>query len=118
MQRKLESVEEIKNIIAKYSEESIVIDEHCKKQIKREDRDISEILIIEVLVSGKIYFAEKQIIRGEVRYKLASELSRKYDLVIVVTESEKCLKVITSYKTSKKVRTKWQKQAKLAMKKD
>lgn len=64
------------------------------------------------------YFAEKQVENGEIRYKIAFELSSKYDLIAVITEEiPKSLKVITAYKTSKKIKKKWQIDSKLAMRK-
>jgi hypothetical protein len=71
-----------------------------------------------MLLKKKFYFVEKQLKDKEIRYKIVYELSRKYDFVIVVIEEKpKYLKVITSYKTSKKVKDKWKKESKLATKK-
>lgn len=116
---KREKVEktDIEKIIEKYSYEEIKISDHYLEKINEGKRDLKPELIKENILKKDCYFVEKQIKDEEVRYKIIFKLSNKYDLIIVITEEiPKSLKVITAYKTSKRIKQKWQKDSKLAMK--
>ena len=117
MKRELFSLQETKSIIKKYNEEDIKLRGHYLKYLNKGKREINKETIKEFLFGKEFYFVEKQI-NGWIRYKIVFELSRKYDLVIVVKEDKpKILKVITAYKTNKKIKEKWKKSLKLLMRK-
>lgn len=118
MKREKVEKEDVKKIIEKYSSEEMEISNHYLEKIGEGKRDLKPEFLKEKILTNDFYFAEKQIKDNEIRYKLIYELSNKYDLVVAVTEKiPKSLKVITSYKTSRKVKKKWQRDSKLAMKK-
>lgn len=114
MIREVFSIKEMKIILKKYSKNSIEISSHYQKYINEEKRDIKREQIIEFLTEKEFYFVEKQI-NSWIRYKIVYELSSKYDLVIVVKEEAKALKVISAYKTNKKLKEKWKKMSKSLM---
>ena len=77
-------------------------------------RDIDSNEIIRFLLEKEFYFVEKQI-NSWIRYKIIYEISSKYDLVIVVKQDEKILKVVSSYKTNRKLKELWKKKFKSLM---
>lgn len=117
MEREPFSAERIKEILSKYSKEKIMISLHYEEHINKGKRDVKSEDIIEFIASKEPYFAEKQKVSEEIRYKIAYKLSSRYDLVAVVIEVPQGLKVITAYKSSKKVKESWQKKAKSVTKK-
>ena len=86
MKRELIEYKKAKQIISKYCEDNIKISYYYLEKINKGKRDIKPGLIKEFLVKKDFYLYEKQTRENEIRYKLIYELSRKYDLVIVVTE--------------------------------
>ena len=114
MIRESVDIGEMKNLLKRYNKDSIDISSHYQKYIAEEKRDIKGEQIIEFLTDKVFYFVEKQI-NDWVRYKIVYELSGKYDLVIVVKEEAKVLKVISAYKTNKKLKEKWKKMSKFLM---
>ena len=104
----------MKEILQKYKTGEIKISQHYLDYLKDEERNISEEEIIKFLTSKEFYFVEKQI-NDWIRYKIVYELSRKYDLIIVVKEDNKVLKVVSTYKTNKKLKEKWKKSLKSLM---
>ncbi len=117
MECELFPAEKIKNLLNNYLKENIKISSHYEEHLNKGKRDLSQEQIREYLIEKEPHFVEKQIIEDEIRYKIVYKLSSKYDLVIVVTEVPQALKVITAYKTSKKVKETWNKKSKLAMRK-
>ena len=118
MERKPLSPDEFTKITKNYKKEEIKISKHYIDKINTEKRDISPEIIKEYLLSKKPNIVEIQLNEEEKRYKSIYKMSSKYDLITVVAEKQpKSLKVITSYKSSKRIKKLWQKKAKLAMKK-
>ena len=118
MNREPYPIEKAKKLIQKYSKGEIKVSKHYLEYLSRGKREINEEEIKHALLAKDFYFAEKQLKEGEERYKLVYRLSNKYDLVIVVVEEQpQTLKVVTAYKTSKKVKEKWQKDSKLVTRK-
>ncbi|MFA7708175.1 MAG: hypothetical protein WCX73_04450 [Candidatus Pacearchaeota archaeon] len=113
------SLGEMKNILDKYNMSDIHISPHYISYINEGKRDISEDEIKKFISNKKSYFVEKQI-NGWIRFKMVYEISNKYDLVIVVKEDinndRKILKVVSAYKTNKKLKEKWEKISKSLMK--
>lgn len=109
------SIENMVSILKKYSTDSIEVSPHYIEYISKGKRDISVVEIKDYLLNKNFYFVEKQV-NGWVRYKLVYEISNKYDLVIVVKEEiRKILKVVSAYKTNKKLKEKWKKISKSLM---
>jgi len=92
----------------------IKISKHYLKYINQGKRDIPPREVIEFIKKRKFYFVEKQI-NGWIRYKIIYELSNRYDLVIIIKEEGKVLKVVSAYKTNKKLKEKWKKMFKSHM---
>ena len=105
------SIEEMKQILGRYDLDTLVVSNHYIEYLSCGRRDIGEVEIKEVLSKKEFYFVEKQI-NSWIRYKLVFELSSKYDLVIIVKEEQKILKVVSAYKTNKKIKEKWKKISK------
>lgn len=95
-----------------YSKENIIFSDYCKNKIKQ--RNLSEKLIIDTLISKDLSFAELQKIPFkyyiENRHKLIYKLSNRYFLIIILLYEEKNIKVINVIKTSKDMEKKWQKK--------
>jgi hypothetical protein len=108
-------IEEIAKILKKYKKEDIEISQHYIKYLDEGRRDIGKEEIINFLTEKEVYFVEKQV-NSWVRYKVVYELSHKYDLIIVVKEEPKVLKVISAYKTNRRLKEKWKKLSKSIMK--
>jgi len=76
---------------------------HFLEEVLKNRPYLTKELIVEKLKKiENLYKSENQ---SKNKYKLIYNLSNKYDLIIVIKFEEKSLKVITSYKNSKK----WQK---------
>ncbi len=118
MIRKNFSLEEMKNILEKYNLNDVNISPHYIKYINQGKRDIPEDKIKNFIFNEKFYFVEKQI-NGWIRFKIVYEISNRYDLIIVVKEDinndGKILKVVSAYKTNKKLKEKWKKISKSLM---
>lgn len=111
------AIGDMRVLLNKYSVKDIVISYHYMNYISKGKRDISEQDIIDYILNKDFYFVEKQI-NGWVRYKIVYEISNKYDLVIIVKEEReirKILKVVSAYKTNKKLKEKWKKLSKSLM---
>ena len=103
------SLEEINTILRKYTKDNVEISPHYQKYLNEGKREISVNEILNFLFEKRCYFVEKQI-NSWIRYKMVYELSNKYDLVIVVKEEKaKILKVVSAYKSDKRVKEKWKK---------
>ena len=108
-------VEKMKEILGKYGKEDIKISTHYIEYLEKGKREINKEEIVEFLLQREFYFVEKQI-NSWTRYKIVYELSSKYDLVIVVKEEkQKILKVVSAYKTNRKLKEKWKKMSKSLM---
>jgi hypothetical protein len=114
MNRELFPLIDMKNILSKYNPNEIKISRHYLNYLQNEERDISVKEIIKFLISKEFYFVERQI-NSWTRYKIVYELSRKYDLVIIIKEEQKVLKVVSVYKTNKKLKEKWKKSLRSLM---
>ena len=114
MKREAFSIDDMKEILNKYNKEDVKISPHYLEYFETGERDITEEKIIEYLTSREFYFVEKQI-NSWIRYKIVYELSHKYYLIIVVKEEGKVLKVVSAYKTNKKLKEKWKKDLKSLM---
>jgi hypothetical protein len=114
MIRELFSLDEMKIILNRYDASTIEISNHYLNYLSDGKRDISKMEIINLLLKKSFYFVEKQI-NFWTRYKIVYELSNKYDLIIVVKEEPKILKVVSSYKTNRKLKEKWKKISKYHM---
>jgi len=74
---------------------------------KKERPYITEDLIRNKLKSIKdILGFQRQVVKNKVRFRIGIRLSGRYTLVVVSEPKEKCLYIITAWKTSRK----WQKQ--------
>jgi len=111
MIRELFQLDLMKNILNKYKKDEIKISKHYLDYFNNSEREISPGEIIKYLLEKEFYFVEKQI-NSWIRYKLIYEISHKYDLVIIVKEEQKILKVVSAYKTNKKIKEKWKKSLK------
>ena len=114
MIREMFDINEMKEIIKKYKREDIKISRHYLEYVNQGKRDINKEEIVNCLLKKEFYFVEKQI-NFWVRYKVVYELSHKYDLIIIVKEEQKVLKVISAYKTNKKLKEKWKKSSRYLM---
>jgi hypothetical protein len=100
------SLNSMKAILSKFKPEQLEISSHYLRYLGEDKRDISVGRISEFLFKRGFYFVEKQI-NTWVRYKIVYELSRRYDLVIVVKDEGKILKAVSCYKTNRKLKEKW-----------
>ena len=111
-------IEKMKEILKKYNKDNIKISPHYIKYLEIGKREISKEEVADFLLKKEFYFVEKQN-NDWIRYKVVYEISNKYDMVIVVKqdieENTKILKVVSSYKTNKKLKQKWQKMSKSFM---
>lgn len=108
-------LEEMKSILNKGKE--IQISSHYMNYISKGKRDISEADIKRFIINENFYFVEKQV-NSWIRYKIVYEISNRYDLVLIIKEEDrKILKVVSAYKTNKKLKEKWKKISKSFMKK-
>ncbi len=107
------SFDELKKILARHG--NIIISEHYMKYLFEGKRDIKPEEIKEYLGNRDFYFVEKQL-NSWTRYKVIYELSKRYDLIIVVKPEEpNILKVVSAYKSNKKLKEKWKKMLKSRM---
>ena len=109
MKRESFLINQMKKILKKYN--NINISKHYLNYLEDGERNIGKEEIIKFLTSKEFYFVEKQI-NSWIRYKIVYELSHKYDLIIVVKEEQNLLKVVSAYKTNKKLKEKWKKSIK------
>ena len=102
----IENTEELKKFLESLKEEDIKFKDHFYKK-KEEDRNyLDENFIIEnVKKSNNLLGFQKQVIRGEERYRIGFDVSNKYKLVVVATIDTKNLYILTAWKTNRK----WQK---------
>ncbi len=101
----VETLEELKKILKDLKKREIIFKSYFyTKNIERSY--LNEDLIIKSLkdVNNLMGF-QKQLIKGEERYRMGIKLSNKYSLVIVAQIKNKNLNIITAWKTSRK----WQK---------
>jgi|WetSurMetagenome_2_1015567.scaffolds.fasta_scaffold1034938_2 hypothetical protein len=105
------SIEEMKILLKKYKKSEIEVSQHYLNYLAEGKRDIGEEEIKNFLLSHDFYFVEKQI-NSWTRYKIIYKLSVRYDLVVVVKEEQKVLKVASAYKTNKKLKEQWKKTLK------
>ncbi|RLF46731.1 MAG: hypothetical protein DRN20_06850 [Thermoplasmata archaeon] len=90
----------VKEIIRRYDKSQVKFTKHA--EIRLTQRGFSKEFVINVLFDlDKLVFEEFQEERKV--YKLVYNLSRKYNLVIVVTFEKDFIKVVTLYCTSKKI---------------
>ncbi len=112
MKREPLSSDAFMKIVRNYLKDDIFISNHYNDNLNKGKREIAEETIKEYLTSQEPFLAEAQLKDGEKRLKAIYTLSNSYDLIIVVAEeTPKSLKVITSYKSSKRIKRLWQKKS-------
>lgn len=115
MEERIRIIEDIKEILKKHKENDIDFTDYCKRRIYK--RNIKESQVKEVLLNpDNLFYSEKQFVYireknlEELRYKLIFKISNKYNLIVIITEEQKILKVINVIKTSRKVKKEWEKE--------
>lgn len=115
MEDRLEAIKEVKAILKKYEETEIIFSDYCKRRMIK--RKIEESQVKGVLLKpDNLFYTEKQQVYirkkdlEELRYKLIFKISNRYNLIVIVTEEAKVLKVINAIETSRKVKKEWEKE--------
>jgi len=86
--------------IRRYRKDQVEFTKHAK--IRALQRGISENFVKQIIFDVK-KLVHEEYQKGTNSYKRVYRLSRRYDLVIVLAFEERVIKVITVYKTSKRV---------------
>lgn len=100
-----ETLEELKKILKNLKKEDIIFKPYFyTKNLERPY--LNEEFVIQSLKNiNNLMGFQKQLTKGEQRYRIGIKLSNKYALVIVSQIKDKNLYIITAWKTSRK----WQK---------
>ncbi len=102
----MSSLEQVKKFLETVKDENIIFKDHFHERVA--ERPISEELVRKCIKNTeRLLKVEEQPARtvSEEKYKIWIKLSNRYDLVIVITISNKVLYIITGWNTNRR----WQK---------
>jgi len=99
----VDNVKEMKEFLDNIENKNIKFRKHFYDKMKADRKYLNESLVINSLKNTEnLQGFQKQIVRGEERYRIGIKLSSNYNLVVIAKIINKDLYIISAWKTNRK----------------